>query len=119
MRAGANAAFLPNPNIYAADVILSNARTDYHALQLEARRRMSKGVLAQVNYTYGKALSTSPGTTQARFEPFLDNAGPEIERTRAEFHVSHVLNANAIWELPFGEGRRFMDRGGLLNARVR
>jgi hypothetical protein len=114
--AGANAAFLPNPNIYAADVILSNARTDYHALQVEARRRMSKGVLAQVNYTYSKALSTSPGTTQARFEPFLDNARPEIERTRAEFHVSHVLNGNAIWELPFGEGRRFMNRGGFLNA---
>ena len=30
--------------------------------------------------------------------------------------MTHVLNGNAIWELPFGEGRRFMDRGGVLNA---
>ncbi|WP_291984733.1 TonB-dependent receptor [Luteitalea sp.] len=114
--AGAAQAFLPNPNIYAADVILSNARTDYHALQLEARRRMSRGVLAQVNYTYSKALASSPGTTQARFEPLLDNNRPELERTRAEFHVSHVLNSNVIWELPVGEGRRFLNRGGVLNA---
>jgi hypothetical protein len=114
--AGAAQAFLPNPNIYAADVIVSNAQTDYHALQLEARRRMSRGVLAQVNYTFSKALASSPGTTQARFEPLLDNNRPELERNRAEFHVSHVINANVIWELPFGEGRRFLDRGGFLNA---
>lgn len=114
--AGAAQAFLPNPNIYAADVIVSNARTDYHALQLEARRRMAKGVLAQINYTFSKALSTSPGTSQARFEPLLDNNRPNLERTRAEFHVSHVVNSNVIWELPFGEGRRFLNRGGLLNA---
>ena len=35
---------------------------------------------------------------------------------RSEFHVTHVLNANAIWELPFGEGRRWLDQGGVLNA---
>jgi hypothetical protein len=27
-----------------------------------------------------------------------------------------VLNANAIWELPFGEGRRYLDKGGVVNA---
>jgi hypothetical protein len=77
---------------------------------------MSRGVLAQVNYTFSKALATSPGTTQSRFEPFLDNVRPGLEKARAEFHVSHVLNSNVIWELPFGDGRRFLNRGGFLNA---
>ncbi|HTV00687.1 MAG TPA: TonB-dependent receptor, partial [Luteitalea sp.] len=113
---GAAATFLPNPNIYAGQVIVSNARTDYHAIQLEARRRMSRGVLAQMNYTFSKALATSPGTTQARFEPFLDNSRAGLEKARAEFHVSHVLNSNVIWELPFGDGRRFLNRGGILNG---
>lgn len=113
---GAASAFFTNPNIYGADAIINGASTDYNALQLEMRRRFKQGLLAQVNYTWGKALSNSAGTSQARFEPFLDNARPQIERTRSEYDVRHVINANAIWELPFGEGRRFMNRGGLLDV---
>ena len=59
-----------------------------------ARRRFASGVFWQANYTFSNAMSDSQGTTQARFEPFLDNARPELERTRTEFHVTHVLNAN-------------------------
>ncbi len=114
--AAARAAFLPNPGIYAADVVFNGAETDYHGLQLETRRRFKNGIFWQANYTFSKSLSNSAGTAQARFEPFLDNARPGLERTRTEFHVTHVLNANAIVELPFGEGRRFLNRGGVVNA---
>jgi hypothetical protein len=112
----ARQAFYGNAGIYAADNIINGASTDYHALQLETRRRFKNGLFWQANYTFAKSLSDSTGTAQSRFEPFIDNARPGIERTRSEFHITHVLNANAIWELPFGEGRRFMDRSGLLNA---
>ena len=91
--------------IYAADNIINGASTDYHALQIETRRRFKNGIFWQANYTFSKTLTDSTGTAQARFEPFLDNARPGIERMRSEFHVTHVLNANAIWELPFGEGQ--------------
>jgi hypothetical protein len=114
--AAARRAFFANPGIYAADVIINGASTDYHALQLETRRRFKNGIFWQANYTFSKSLTDSTGTAQARFEPFIDNARPGIERMRSEFHVTHVLNANAIWELPFGEGKRWMDRTGVLNA---
>ena len=114
--AQARAAFYGNSGIYAADNIINGASTDYHALQIETRRRFKNGIFWQANYTFSKSLPDSTGTAQARFEPFIDNARPGIERTRAEFHVTHVLNANAIWELPFGEGRRWLDQGGVLNA---
>jgi hypothetical protein len=112
----ARQAFFGNAGIYAADNVINGASTDYHALQLETRRRFRNGIFWQANYTFAKSLSDSTGTAQSRFEPFIDNARPGIERTRSEFHITHVLNANAIWELPFGEGRRFLDRGGVLNA---
>jgi hypothetical protein len=31
------------------------------------------------------------------------------------FNVTHVVSANTIYELPFGEGRRWLNRGGILN----
>ena len=114
--AQARAAFYDNSGIYAADNIINGASTDYHALQIETRRRFKNGIFWQANYTFSKNLTDSTGTAQARFEPFLDNARPGIERMRSEFHVTHVLNANAIWELPFGEGKRWLDQGGVWNA---
>jgi hypothetical protein len=35
---------------------------------------------------------------------------------RSEFHNTHVMNANAIYELPFGAGRRWASGGGLSNV---
>ncbi|MGH9255344.1 MAG: hypothetical protein ACRD3C_12340, partial [Vicinamibacterales bacterium] len=104
--------FLANPGIYVADLIHNGAFTDYHALQLELRRRFRDGVMAQVNYTLSDTHSNAEGTSQVRFEPFLDNARPELNEGRTPFHVTHAINANAIVELPFGQGRRWLNRGG-------
>ncbi len=43
-----------------------------------------------------------PVPSQQRFEPFLDNARPELDEGRSPFHVTHIMNANMIAELPFG-----------------
>ena len=105
--------FLPNPGIYVADLIHNGGYTNYHALQLELRRQLRNGVMGQVNYTLSDSRSNSAGTSQVRFEPFLDNARPELNEGRTPFHVTHVMNANLIAELPFGAGKRWLNRGGL------
>jgi hypothetical protein len=114
--AGAREAFLPNPSIYAADIVENGAETDYHGLQLELRRRLRNGFSAQVNYTFSKALSSGFGDTTARFEPYVDNARPENERARSPFDVTHIFNGNLVWELPVGEGKRFLNHGGVSNV---
>jgi hypothetical protein len=105
--------FLRNPGIYVADLIHNGGFTNYNALQLELRRPLRNGVMGQVNYTFAQTRANSGGTNQVRFEPFLDNARPELNQGRSPFHVTHVMNANLIAELPFGEGRRWLDRGGV------
>ncbi len=110
--AGSNALFQPNPGIYASNLIINGGTSDYHSLQLEARRRLRNGVFGQVNYTFSKALANSAGTSQQRLEPFLDNARPELEKTRADFDVTHILNGNILYELPFGKGRKFLGGAG-------
>lgn len=110
--AGSQALFQPNPGIYASNLSLNGATTDYHSFQFEARRRLRNGVFGQFNYTFSKALSNSAGTSQARFEPFLDNARPELEKTRADFDVTHIINSNILYELPFGKGKKFFGGAG-------
>jgi hypothetical protein len=104
---GSNALFLPNPGIYASNLIVNGGTSDYHSFQFEARRRLRNGVFGQMNYTFSKALANSAGTSQARLEPFLDNARPELEKTRADFDVTHIINSNVLIELPFGKGKKF------------
>ena len=105
--------FLRNPGIYVADLIHNGGFTNYNALQLELRRPLRNGVMGQVNYTLAQSHANSAGTSEIRFEPFLDNARPELNEGRSAFHVTHVMNANLIAELPFGAGRRWLNGGGV------
>jgi hypothetical protein len=72
-------------------------------------------VTGQVNYTLAQSRANSAGTHEVRFEPFLDNARPELSEGRSQFHVTHVMNGNLIAELPFGEGRRWLNQGGFVD----
>ncbi len=99
-----------NPNSLVADILANYSNASYHALQLELRRRSPSGVQYQANYSFSKALTDSSGTA-VRFDPFLDNAQPELERARADFDLTHVFNANVLYELPFGAGRRWNPAG--------
>jgi hypothetical protein len=111
--AQARSMFLRNPGIYVADLMHNGGFTNYNALQLELRRPLRTGVMGQINYTLAQSRANSAGTHEVRFEPFLDNARPELNEGRSPFHVTHVMNANLIAELPFGEGRRWLTGGGL------
>ncbi len=107
-----------NLGIFSSQYTLNGGTTDYHALQLEARRRFASGVQGQVNYTFSKNLTNSTGVAQNRFEPYLDNNREFLDKRRAEFDVTHIMNANVIWELPFGNGRRFLSGSGALDRVV-
>ena len=115
-RAAAREVFLQNPGIYSSNAIENGGFTDYNALQLELRRQFRNGFFGQVNYTYAHTKTDSDGTNQNRFEAFLDNNRPALSVGRSEFHNTHVMNANAIYELPFGTGRRWLNGGGLTNV---
>jgi hypothetical protein len=118
-RVGANAAgidagfFLPtNKNAFVTDYIGSSGWSNYHGLQAEIRKRFTNGWYYQVNYTWSKAF-TNAEQAQAEFSPYLDNAvGDVLEKKRLNQDVQHVLKANAVYELPFGPGQRFFDKGG-------
>src|SRR5207237_3039275 len=110
---GSLSTFMQNPGIYAAQAISTGGFSNYNSLQLELRRQYRGGLFAQVNYTFANSRTDSSGQAQNRFEAFLDNARPSLSTGRSVFHVTHVVNANAIYELPFGEGKRWLNSSGV------
>ena len=104
-----------NPNTGVIDFLSNDAFYYYNSLQLEVRRRFTQGLYFQANYTYSKNITNAIGTGQTLFEPYLDNNNKDLDRQRADYDQTHVFNFNGVYQLPFGQGRKFLSNGGFVN----
>jgi hypothetical protein len=89
---------------------------DYDALQASLQRRFSQGYQMNVAYTWSRAfgiccdnLADNPPQVQAMDFFHLNEATLSFDRP-------HNFQASFIAELPFGEGKRFLNSGGALSA---
>src|SRR5262249_45745132 len=96
--------FFAQPYALGSDLLTNYSSASYNSLQIQVRRRARAGLDFQANYTFSKVLSDSAGITQVRFEPFLDQAQPKIERARAAFDLTHALKGTVTYDLPLGRG---------------
>jgi hypothetical protein len=99
--------FFPNPFIMGGDLLKNTSFSTYNAGIVEVRRRFSRGLYFQANYTYSKTM-TDFGGSQSQFQPFQDNARPQLEKQRAPFDLTHAFKANFTYELPIGKGHRLL-----------
>lgn len=109
--------FRANPNASNAVLIANGAFSNYHSLQLEMRRRFSNGLSFQADYTFGKAITDSEGSTD-NFEPNRTIRNLRLNRHRANYDIRHTFISNFIYELPMGTGRRFANNGPALWRKV-
>ena len=87
-------------------------RSNYNAMQLTVRKRMSDGIQFDVNYTLSKAEDMGSGAERgSAFGDAFDTGGysafivnswdPDTNYGTADYDVRHQFNANWIYELPF------------------
>ncbi len=99
--------FLANPNANFARLLTNNSFSNFHSFQAEIRKRMSKGLQLQANYTWSKVLTDTDGNVQSTAENFHTLRNLALDKHRASFDQTHRFITNFIYELPFGPGRRF------------
>ena len=87
--------FIPNPDVDDVNVTDSGAYSDYHALQLEMRRRLSKGLSANLNYQY--AIERGSAFDGFSFGRTMVDQG----------NVRHAFKTQWDWTIPVGRGQRF------------
>jgi Carboxypeptidase regulatory-like domain len=97
----------PNPFILGGDLLKNSSFSTYNAGVVEVRRRFSRGLYFQANYTYSKVMTDFAGS-QSQFQPYQDNARPKLEKERAPFDLTHAVKANFTYELPIGKGHRLL-----------
>jgi len=85
----------------------------YNALQFSLQRSFATGLTMNAQYTFGSSKGTSAGSNEARTSAQLDNF--EADRGRNNFDVRHTFNLSALYQLPFGKGRKW-DFDGVANT---
>ena len=102
----------------------TRGNSNYNGLQLSLRHAMSAGLQFDLNYTYSKSIDVGSNAERVNgfesggiaFNSQVINAfSPDLWRAVSDFDTTHQLNANFIWDLPFGHGRHW---GGGTNSFV-
>ena len=89
----------PNPGLLGTYFITKNTATsDYHALQLQFQRRLSRGLQGLFSYTWSKSLDISSsdvlgGARDDKFDIKLDR-GP------SDFDVRHLVSGGLTYAIP-------------------
>jgi len=98
---------LINPGFFTRiDAVTNDATSDYHSLQLQYQRRLSKGLQALVSYTFAKSLDiVSEESFQNRQSP-TGRFDPKQDRGPSSFDLRHAFNAAISYAIPspFADG---------------
>ncbi len=81
----------------------------YHAGVIKVNQRLTGGVSLQSSYTLSRLMTDADsfsGSGRA-----MDAARPELEWSIGRFDQTHSIKINSVFELPFGEGRRWLETG--------
>jgi hypothetical protein len=84
----------------------------YHSFQAQVSRRFQNGFSFDVAYTLSKSIDNTSDKRDV-----LPNAFDDSNiRGLSSFDRTHAFVSNFVYELPFGKGRRFLNRGGILDG---
>ena len=95
-----------------------NGKSLYNALQLSAEKRYDNGLGFLVSYTLGHSLSNTSSGFSSFANAALNKGDQAPEYTVDGSDQKHIVTISGTYELPFGRGRPFLNRGGIVNQLV-
>jgi len=101
--------FVVNPDVASGGAMIQSngGYSRYDSMVVEVRRRLSKGLLVQANYTFAKGFSGSSYSFRA---PWVSVLGSNLP---------HAFKVNWLYELPFGNGKLlFSSSHGVLDRLI-
>ncbi len=101
-------------------LLYSNAaRSSYDGLQTQLRKRFSHNVQGGASYTWSHTIDNNTGIFNGLGDSrSFARKGPvnpfdlNFDRGNSVLDIRHLFSADAIIDLPFGKGQRYLNHGG-------
>lgn len=104
----------PFPKLGSDTLVSYEGTSDYNSLQAKLQKRFSGGLDFFAAYTWAHALDDSGDPLNGGISDRNINLIPLIdEYTNSAQDVRNRVTFNGFYELPFGAGRKFMNRPGI------
>jgi hypothetical protein len=84
-----------SPTGFLISLTDNTATSDYHAMQLQFQRRLSRGLQALASYTWSHSIDIASNDAFI-FTPLT----PDIDRGSSDFDVRHAFNAAVTYDIP-------------------
>jgi hypothetical protein len=89
----------PSPTVAGnVSITRNDATSDYHALQVQFQRRLSRGFQALASYAWAHSIDIASGDQLAGTPAVLSD--PQRDRGPSDFDVRHAFNAALTYNLP-------------------
>jgi len=105
---------LLNPNVglsaqFGTNIYISNqGSSSYDGMLVSLRKRFSQGLQFDFNYTWSHSIDNGSSVVNTVVGGLVcDLRDLRVCRGNSDFDIRHLVNANFIYELPFGRGQRF------------
>ena len=101
--------FSPNSNYAEAILIADIGTSAYHALQLEFKRRLSRGLQVLASYTWAHSIDDgSAGSTQVLSNALSPGLG-STNRGDSDFDIRNAFSVGVTYALPFSAINKLID----------
>lgn len=108
--------FFPDPNnpdpYGSVDIKRDIGRSTYHGLNVSLERRFNAGLSFQARYTFSHSINDgSVGGGESNGPENVNCL--ECDKGPSVFDIRHNFTADAVYELPFGPGKPYLNAGGV------
>ena len=126
-----NSLLVPYPQygLNSVSMTMGQGRSQYHALVLQLRRRITNWWGGNFSYTFsqlndnlvgqGNYFSNAAGIMDNyNYIPWSPTYNPDVDYGLSLLDMAHKLVLSPIVQLPFGQGRAYVNQGGWLDHLV-
>ena len=111
----------PYSNFQSIQGSTNNAVSNYNSLQVSVTKRMTHGVSLSFNYVWSHMLDdmdSSGWGSRAGPQDFQVASIAGANYSNSNFDVRHAFKGYAVYELPFGRGKQFLNGSRLLDEAI-
>lgn len=111
----------PYPIFTSIGGSLNNGISNYNALEAQMTKRMANGLEFNVNYTWSHFLDDQDSSgwgSRGGYQNYQNALDTNSNYSNSNFDIRNMFKGQAIYQLPFGRGRMFLNNNLLLDEAI-